>query len=204
MCLVIETSTSKTGQQRPDNSSDNNPDNSPDKRALMTTLSSRHYDMSSKNETASVRFMKLWREFDRNENGSLDRDETTQLVRKLLASHQRKLEKHYGIEHRKFEIGEKELSAFVDKLVEINSCSIKLEYYEQQLQEGYQKHAHIIIKMLDSLFKYWSISEVCCNVGAGIIALERVLTRCDAGCSLKVTPIEMIISSSESLQPSSM
>lgn len=69
--------------------------------------------MSKSHQTPSVLFMKLWREFDCDGNGFLDRVETRSLVRRILAKQQHKLEESYGIERVEFQIGEKELQNFI-------------------------------------------------------------------------------------------
>ena len=73
--------------------------------------------MSSSRQTPSVLFMKMWREYDRDGNGFLDRKETSSLVRRILAKQQHKMEDGYGLESVGFKIGEEELQIFIDTLV---------------------------------------------------------------------------------------
>ena len=73
--------------------------------------------MSSSRQTPSVLFMKMWREYDRDGNGFLDRKETSSLVRRILAKQQHKMEDGYGLESVGFKIGEEELQSFIDTSV---------------------------------------------------------------------------------------
>ena len=81
--------------------------------------------MSRSHQTPSILFMKLWREFDCDGNGFLDREESGRLVRQILAKQQHKLEDSYGIEKRDFTIQEEELQCFVQKLVIKFNCKNK-------------------------------------------------------------------------------
>lgn len=83
----------------------------------------RHFQRAAARSTSCVVFIRIWREFDQDGDGQLDRNETIQLVKRLLAQQQQRIEDEFGVSRRQFYITDTELDVFVDTLVKYTITS---------------------------------------------------------------------------------
>ena len=68
-------------------------------------------------QTSSIDFLRIWKDFDTDANGALDKVETSELVLKMIENIVTRYEECCGLKHRKFRLDVTLLNSFVNEYV---------------------------------------------------------------------------------------